>query len=236
MGSDLATASENPIACTLSVGDYRERLAQIAELARDALRSYEREGLVLRLRYAATAADRVRDMVRRERECCAFLTFKLREEGEEIVVAISAPEEARVAAEAMFDQFITPTQASIPGPARVALGCACAAFACAAACVAPLALPAVMLAGMGTTLAWLAGAHGWMTVLAILAAAAAWLWICRQAHRSRLRPSPSTLRVMGITTFLLVLAVVWPLLEPQIARALGHQNKWIPSLPSACLP
>jgi hypothetical protein len=218
MGSDMATASENPIACTLSVGDYRERLAQIAELARDALRSYEREGLVLRLRYAATAADRVRDMVRRERECCAFLTFKLREEGEEIVVAISAPEEARVAAEAMFDQFITPTQASIRGPARVALGCACAAVACAAACVAPLALPAVMLAGMGTTLAWLAGAR--MTVLTILAAAAAWL--CRQAHRSRLRPSPSTLRVMGITTFLLVLAVVWPLLEPQIARALGH--------------
>jgi hypothetical protein len=31
-----------PIACTLTVGDDKERLAQIAELARDALRSQGR--------------------------------------------------------------------------------------------------------------------------------------------------------------------------------------------------
>ena len=36
-------ASQEPqIACTLTVGDYKERLAQIAELARDALRSQGR--------------------------------------------------------------------------------------------------------------------------------------------------------------------------------------------------
>jgi hypothetical protein len=49
MGSKVA-ASETPIACSLGVGDYRERLAQIAQLARDALRSHERDGLVLHLR------------------------------------------------------------------------------------------------------------------------------------------------------------------------------------------
>ena len=32
-------ASQEPHACTLTVGDYKERLAQIAELARDALRN-----------------------------------------------------------------------------------------------------------------------------------------------------------------------------------------------------
>jgi hypothetical protein len=58
---EQATISETPIACTLNVGDYKERFAQIAELARDALRGYEREGLLLRLRYEATAADLVKE-------------------------------------------------------------------------------------------------------------------------------------------------------------------------------
>jgi hypothetical protein len=222
MGSEQATISETPITCTLSAGDYRERLAQIADLARDNLRSYERDGLILGLRYDVEATERVKEMVRREQECCAFLTFDLREERDGLLLTIIAPEEARIAAEAMFDQFIEPAGAGAQGPARVALACACTAVACGAACVAPLALPAVMLAGTGTTLAWLAQAHGWMTILAILAVAAAWVWIWRQARRSRLRPSASTLRIMGIATFLLALALAWPFVEPQIAEALGH--------------
>ncbi len=44
MGSDTDTAYKAPIACTLTVADYKERLAQIAEVARDALRSHERNG------------------------------------------------------------------------------------------------------------------------------------------------------------------------------------------------
>jgi hypothetical protein len=60
-----------------------------------------------------------------------------------------------------------------------------------------------------------------MTVLAILAVAVAWLWIWRQARGSRIRPSPYTLHMMGLATFLLALALAWPLIEPEIARALG---------------
>jgi hypothetical protein len=99
--------SGSPIACTLDAGDYKERLVQIAELGRDALRSYERDGLVLRLRYDASYSDRVREMVRREQECCGFLSFETERAGEEIVVTVAAPAEASVAAEAMFDQFVT---------------------------------------------------------------------------------------------------------------------------------
>jgi hypothetical protein len=69
-------------------------------------------------------------------------------------------------------------------------------------------------------LAWLAEAHGWMTILAALAVAAAWLWVWRQAVRTKLRPSASTLNIMGIATFLLALALAWPLVERQIV--LGH--------------
>jgi hypothetical protein len=59
--------------------NYRARLAWIGELTRDALLGSERRGLVLELRYALEAADRVREMVRMEQACCAFLTFDLQE-------------------------------------------------------------------------------------------------------------------------------------------------------------
>lgn len=103
-----------PIACTLAPGRYLERLALIAQLSRDALLSHQRRDLVLELRYAEAAAARVRDLVRREQECCAFLEFDLQEQGgEAIQVTITAPEEARSAIELLFSQFICPS-ASTP--------------------------------------------------------------------------------------------------------------------------
>jgi hypothetical protein len=45
--------------------------------ARDALRGYDREDLVLNLRYAPEAAGRVADMMRKEQACCAFLIFAI---------------------------------------------------------------------------------------------------------------------------------------------------------------
>jgi hypothetical protein len=103
-----------PIACTLAPGHYLERLALIAQLSRDALLSHQRRDLVLELRYAQTAAARVRDLVRREQECCAFLEFDLQEQGDEVIqVTITAPEEARGATELLFGQFTCPS-ASTP--------------------------------------------------------------------------------------------------------------------------
>jgi hypothetical protein len=128
---------------------------------------------------------------------------------------------ARVAAETLFEQFVTRDQSGTPAPARIALACTCAAVTCAVACVAPLAVPAVVLAVTGSMLAWLAGAHSWMTVLATFAVAAAWLWVWRHAIRTGLRPAQSTFRILGIATFLLALAVSWPFVEPEIARAFG---------------
>jgi hypothetical protein len=72
MGSEQATISETPIACTLDVGDYKRRLLWMAELARDALKSYEREGLILHLSYDAAYADRVKEMVRASKSAAPF--------------------------------------------------------------------------------------------------------------------------------------------------------------------
>jgi hypothetical protein len=103
-----------PIACTLDARDLKERLASIRELARDALLGFEREGLVLSLRYDAGSADRVRKMVQGEERCCAFLRFDVEEDGGSIMVTVTAPEAARDAAGELFAQFTT--SAEMPTP------------------------------------------------------------------------------------------------------------------------
>lgn len=84
-------AADHPIACTLTPGDYRARLAEIAALSRDALRRVERRGSVLDLRYAPAAAERVRALVAQERACCAFLDFDLHVGGDEVQLLVTVP-------------------------------------------------------------------------------------------------------------------------------------------------
>src|SRR6267378_3945566 len=84
---------------------FRDGLAWIAELTRDAVRGYERVDLTLKLRYAREAVERVQEMVRKERACCAFLTFEMREQADEVWLTIEAPEDARTMADALFEPF-----------------------------------------------------------------------------------------------------------------------------------
>jgi hypothetical protein len=52
---------------------------------------------------------RVRDLVHREKECCAFLSFRLIELRDEIQLTISLPLEARDAADVLFAPFLAGT-------------------------------------------------------------------------------------------------------------------------------
>ena len=113
----MTNAESAPIACTLTPGDYKARLAWIADLSRDALRSQVRRDLELELVYSADAAERVRDMVRLEQDCCAFLTFDLNQRPDEIRLRIKAPERARDAADMLFGQFLPSAEA------RTGCGC-----------------------------------------------------------------------------------------------------------------
>jgi hypothetical protein len=99
-----------PVACTLVGGDFQERIAWIATLTRDALQNYDRNDLVLNLRYAPEAASRVRAMMRREQACCAFLTFEMQEHPDEVRLTIMAPENARAVTDALFEPFIAAAQ------------------------------------------------------------------------------------------------------------------------------
>jgi hypothetical protein len=101
-----------PIACTLTPGDLQERLALIRGLTAEALLGHHRHGLVLALRYAPEAVERVRAMVASEQKCCAFLNFEVREESDAVHLTITAPENARDAADELFEQFIAADQAN----------------------------------------------------------------------------------------------------------------------------
>ena len=108
----MPRSEAKPIACTLTTNDFDSRLAWIAELTRDALREHRRDDLVLQLTYAPEAACRVREMVRREQQCCAFLGFELNEDENGLRLVITAPEAVRDALDAVFDPFLTGSNSS----------------------------------------------------------------------------------------------------------------------------
>lgn len=86
-------SSSIPLSCTLSRGALEERTARFATLNRTALRSAARGPRTLTLRYSAAADAELRELVRLERECCAFLGFQLVPEGTiAVALHIEAPD------------------------------------------------------------------------------------------------------------------------------------------------
>lgn len=237
----MTIAEPLPIACTLAPGAFKDRTAQMADLNRDALRQHARRDLVLELSYAPEARKRVRELVRNEQRCCAFLDFQLRETADEIRLTVTAPETAREATDTLFEQFIAgaPAQSTCGCAALSSVGTATAkvppgskaagvtavtlstgALACGVCCVLPFALPATMLASTGAVLAWFVKLHLWVTLLALLSVVGAWGLIAWQSRRTRRKPATSTLFMMGAASVLLTTAVLWPLLEKPIIRLL----------------
>lgn len=81
------------------------RRAEALKLLRagSAERTVEEDGsLVLVFRGSDELRGAVRDLVRREKECCPFFEFALSERGEELTVVARAPAEARELLEDLF--------------------------------------------------------------------------------------------------------------------------------------
>lgn len=102
-----------PVACALTGVDFKDRLAWIEELTRDALRGYERAGLSLTLRYASHARQRVQELVHKEQACCSFLSFDIREQADELWLTIKTPEDAQTTVNALFEPFLPKISNSI---------------------------------------------------------------------------------------------------------------------------
>jgi hypothetical protein len=97
-----------PIACTLGLGDFKDRIGWIRELSAKSLRSHRRDKLMLELTYDPSAAADVHELVRREQACCGFLRFDVRESAHAVhLTTITAPPEAQSAADDdLFAHFV----------------------------------------------------------------------------------------------------------------------------------
>jgi hypothetical protein len=83
--------TEKPVACTLDAKHFKAQALRIAEVAAKNLGKSSLSGSKWVLRYDGGALERLSDLVTREKACCAFLDFDLREIGGEMVLTITAP-------------------------------------------------------------------------------------------------------------------------------------------------
>lgn len=96
-----------PIACTLTARDLSARLDEIAALGQLALRRARRETTHAELWF--TASDGIRDridvIVAGESQCCGFLSMRVTENGDEIVLTIDTAEGGDVVLHQLVDAF-----------------------------------------------------------------------------------------------------------------------------------
>jgi hypothetical protein len=96
-----------PIACSLSASDLRQRLDEIAEVGANSLieRSADGEPHLLRFRSDPETRRRLEAIVTAEAKCCSFLDLSLAEEGGELVLSVSAPEDGEPIADELAAAF-----------------------------------------------------------------------------------------------------------------------------------
>ena len=82
---------ELPIACTLTPAAMADRGEWLRGLGAKSLLDGRRSDDGLELRFEAAAEGGVREWVRAEQECCAFLTFQLDRTGDELRLRVAGP-------------------------------------------------------------------------------------------------------------------------------------------------
>ena len=226
-------------ACSLEARAFEDRVRWIRDLNRQHLRRANRDGASLVLAYAPAAREAIEDLLRRERECCAFLVFDVRDVADELELRITVPPDAADQADTLLQPFhggTAPTAANCcsgcdtPSPAMKANATAGSAIAtsttavaaCGACCLLPMAFPAIAAGASGSVLAALAASHAWLTMLAAICVAGAWLWIWRQAKKRKARVATSTRVQMSAATGILALAMAWPWIESPLMAALAR--------------
>lgn len=98
---------ELPVVCSLGPSDLEQRLAAIGELGAESLIEHRQEGgrHLLRFRSNARTRERLQDIVRAERECCAFLELELAESRRELTLSVAAPEAGQATADGFAAAF-----------------------------------------------------------------------------------------------------------------------------------
>lgn len=100
-------SNDIPTACSLSAGELQQRLTLVAEVGADSLVSRNTEGdrHLLRFHASPTTRQRLEDIIAAEAACCAFLDLSLIEEGDQLVLSIGAPKDAKALADGFAEAF-----------------------------------------------------------------------------------------------------------------------------------
>ncbi len=225
-------------ACSLEGHALEDRIRWITKLNGRHCRRTRRHGATLVLVYGEDARGEVEALVRRERECCAFLAFGIRDVADEVELHITVPPHAGDQADTLLQPFLGMASADASGccggcdapipavKANSAAGSAIvtsttAVAACGACCLLPMAFPAIAAGTMGSVLAALAASHVWLTGLAAMSVAGAWFWIWRQSKKRNARVATSTRVQMGVASAILALAMAWPWIEAPLMATLA---------------
>ena len=100
----LEITDPTPIACSLTGAEYRKRVADTGQVARDALRERRPIDGGTRLSFEETAdvRERLEAFVAAESECCPFLTMHLHAADGRLVLEVTGPELAAPIVEELF--------------------------------------------------------------------------------------------------------------------------------------
>lgn len=100
-------AKELPVVCSLEAGDLQQRLAEIAAIGRASLIEHRaHDGThVLRFRGSPETQRKLEEIVAAEQQCCAFLGLALNEDGDDLVLSITAPEAGQLTADGLAAAF-----------------------------------------------------------------------------------------------------------------------------------
>lgn len=107
-------SADLPTVCSLSPTDLTQRLAEVAGLGREALLDARNDGTHAELRFT-TGADvrqRVDAIAAAESQCCAFLTMRVTDAPEAVVLTIDAPAGAELVLTGIVDAFRGHAQAA----------------------------------------------------------------------------------------------------------------------------
>ena len=99
-----------PVVCTLEEEARPVREAEFRDLLSESLIASERieRGLRLRFRADEGVEDKVRDLARREKECCAFFEFHVVCEGDRVRLDWRGPEGAQELFDVVQAEWVAP--------------------------------------------------------------------------------------------------------------------------------
>ena len=195
-GLPTTGTTTTPIVCTLGPGAYADRSRWLAELNRTFLRTYQQSGTTLELIYSPAGLAQVRELVRQETECCAFLGFELSEGTDFVRLRITAPSGTQGRMSVLLAPFLAGAARRRHLPSKGIVTGAAVVAACGICCALPLASSAVALTSAGSVLLALAGNHRWVSVLALAGVAGGWFIVGWRSVRERRPPARSTLGAM----------------------------------------